>query len=380
MPGHFYGLAASLYKSRDAPSRQPKSSTVSLMRYSSDLVTKFRKTPRQPFTGRLPLSNRMRFLLPICLFVPFLIPVLALPANSDPSPVIKDRATPSPTVVMSPSNTVIGSISGSVESFNGIFFADEPTGSLRLRPPQKLSTDLGDSFDASGLAGACPQMLVATDNDENLFLQVAGFLLDSAPFQKVTGISENCLTVSVARPAGTTAGAGLPVLFWIYGGAFEVRLSRYLSQSTFMQSTDYQRQLGWTSSYNPTSFLSQAIDQDQPFVFVAVNYRVAGFGFMPGKEILADGSANLGLLDQRMGLEWVADNIAAFGGDPTKVTIWGESAGAISVFDQMAMYGGDITYNGQALFRGAIMDSGSIVSGVKFPICWLPVGVPSTHS
>lgn len=64
-------------------------------------------------------------------------------------------------------------------------------------------------------------------------------------------------------------------------------------------------QLGWTSSYDPSSLLSQAIDQDQPFVFVAVNYRVAGFGFMPGKEILANGSANLGLLDQRLGLEWV---------------------------------------------------------------------------
>ena len=98
-----------------------------------------------------------------------------------------------------------------------------------------------------------------------------------------------------------------------------------------------------------------------PFIFVAVNYRVGGFGFLPGKEILEDGSANLGLLDQRMGLEWVADNIAAFGGDPTKVTIWGESAGSISVADQMILYGGDNTYNGKPLFRGAIMDSGSIV-------------------
>jgi hypothetical protein len=53
-----------------------------------------------------------------------------------------------------------------------------------------------------------------------------------------------------------------------------------------------------------------------------VNYRIGGFGFLPGKKILKDGSANLGLLDQRLGLEWVADNIAAFGGDPAKVTIW----------------------------------------------------------
>lgn len=64
----------------------------------------------------------------------------------------------------------------------------------------------------------------------------------------------------------------------------------------------------------------------QPMVIVAVNYRVGAFGFMPGSEILKEGSANVGILDQRLGLQWVADNIEAFGGDPDRVTIWGESA------------------------------------------------------
>jgi len=112
--------------------------------------------------------------------------------------------------------------------------------------------------------------------------------------------------------------------------------------------------------YEGGPLVSNAIDMGKPYIFVAVNYRVAGFGFLPGKEALRGGAANLGLLDQRMGLEWVADNIAAFGGDPDKVTLWGESAGAMSVFDQMAMYDGDNTYNGKKLFRGAIMNSGSI--------------------
>src|ERR1700761_7272936 len=108
--------------------------------------------------------------------------------------------------------------------------------------------------------------------------------------------------------------------------------------------------------YDAAGLVSNAINMGKPYVFVAVNYRVGGFGFMPGSEILQDGSANLGLLDQRMGLEWVADNIESFGGDPDKVTIWGESAGSISVFNQMALYNGDANYNGKPLFRGAIMD------------------------
>lgn len=89
--------------------------------------------------------------------------------------------------------------------------------------------------------------------------------------------------------------------------------------------------------------------------------RLGGFGFLPGDDLAREGSTNLGLRDQRLGLEWVAENIAAFGGDPDKVTIWGESAGAISVFDQTAINGGDHTYNGKPLFRAAIMNSGSIV-------------------
>ncbi|ROW06763.1 hypothetical protein VMCG_04163 [Cytospora schulzeri] len=267
------------------------------------------------------------FLLALLPSLLALAPALALPAHPDPSPVIKDR-TISPTVVLSPSNTVVGLAIGDVEKFAGIRFADPPTGSLRLKPPQKLSTNLGDSYDAINPAAACPQMLVSAGEDQSLFLEVVGDLLDTPIFQTATNQSEDCLTVSVIRPAGVTAGANLP--------------------------------LGWAAMYDGTGLLDQAISQDQPFIYVAVNYRVAGFGFLPGKEILADGSANLGLLDQRMGLEWVADNIEAFGGDPTKVTIWGESAGAISVFEQMALYGGDNTYNGEPLFRAAIMDSGSI--------------------
>lgn len=104
-----------------------------------------------------------------------------------------------------------------------------------------------------------------------------------------------------------------------------------------------------------------SLAQGKPIVYVAVNYRLGGWGFLNGGHIQRYGVANLGLQDQRLGLQWTADNIAAFGGDPSRVTIWGESAGSISVFDQMLLYGGNNKYKGKALFRGAIMNSGSVV-------------------
>ncbi|OLN83726.1 putative secreted lipase-like protein 8 [Colletotrichum chlorophyti] len=257
-------------------------------------------------------------------------------AVSDDIPPVEDRALKTATVVLSTA-TVVGNVMNKVESFGGIPYAKPPTGKLRLKPPVRLTDNIG-TFDATGPAGACPQMVSSSDS-QNILFDLLGDVANLPFIQKATGQSEDCLSITVARPEGTKADAKLPVLYWIFGGGF---------------------QLGWSSMYDGTSLVQHGVSIGKPFIFVAVNYRVAGFGFMPGKEILADGSANLGLLDQRMGLEWVADNIAAFGGDPDKVTIWGESAGAISVFDQMALYGGDNKYKGKALFRGAIMNSGSI--------------------
>jgi carboxylesterase type B len=258
------------------------------------------------------------------------------------APVLEQRATAPTVAIASPAATIIGSVGSiitSVETFNGIPFAQPPTGTLRLKPPKALTSALG-TVTATGLPLACPQMFFSTDATAGLSSAILGVVLDTPLFQTVTNAGEDCLTVNVQRPVGTTSSSKLPVLFWIFGGGFE---------------------LGSTEMYNGASLVAESITDGQPIIFVAVNYRVGGFGFMPGKEMLADGSSNLGLLDQRLGLQWVADNIASFGGDPTKVTIWGESAGSISVLDQMAMYDGNITYKGKPLFRGAIMNSGSIV-------------------
>ncbi len=85
----------------------------------------------------------------------------------------------------------------------------------------------------------------------------------------------------------------LPVIVWIYGGGFE---------------------MGSTASYDGARLVAKAVTLGKPFVFVAMNYRLGGFGFIGGREVLNDGSANLGLLDQRLAIQWVADNIESFGG------------------------------------------------------------------
>ena len=172
------------------------------------------------------------------------------------------------------------------------------------------------------------------------FTAQIGQFVNTPLVQKALGESEDCLYLNIYRPKGTKPGDKLPVLFWIFGGAFE---------------------LGWNTMYDGTPWVEASVAQEQPIIFVTVNYRVGGFGFLPGKEIKEDGAGNLGLIDQRRGLEWVSDNIEAFGGDPDRVTIWGESAGALSVFDQAVLYDGDNTYRGKQLFRAGIMNSGTAI-------------------
>ncbi|KAF1967848.1 alpha/beta-hydrolase [Bimuria novae-zelandiae CBS 107.79] len=266
-----------------------------------------------------------------------LLSLLPLAIAAPAAEPLEKRASPT-VIAPSPGATVVGKSVLGVETFNGIPFAKPPTGNLRLKPPQPLTSSVG-KVDGSQIPKACPQFFFSLD-ESNFPTNLLGVILNTPLFQTVTNAGEDCLTINVQRPAGTTSASKLPVLFWIFGGGFE---------------------LGSTQMYDGSSLVTSSILEGKPIVFVAVNYRVGGFGFLAGKEILKDGSANLGLLDQRLGLKWVADNIAAFGGDPDKVTIWGESSGAISVADQMLLYDGDNTYKGKPLFRGGIMNSGSIV-------------------
>ncbi|KAF2168534.1 hypothetical protein M409DRAFT_21284 [Zasmidium cellare ATCC 36951] len=245
-----------------------------------------------------------------------------------------DNRQAGPSVTIS-NDTIVGSSSLGIDSFKGISFAQPPVGNLRLRPPQPIVQNFG-TIQATGSPKACPQFFTQA-NTGLLPQDVLSTVLYSPLVQEITNAGEDCLTLNVQRPSNTNPSSKLPVLFWIFGGGFEV---------------------GSTSTYDGGSIIRKSLSVDEPVIYVSTNYRVGGFGFLAGNELAEEHSTNLGLRDQRLALQWVAENIAAFGGDPDKVTIFGESAGSISVFDHTVINGGDNTYKGKPLFRGAIMSSG----------------------
>lgn len=124
---------------------------------------------------------------------------------------------------------------------------------------------------------------------------------------------------------------------WIYGGGL------------YTGSTADPR-------YNLSGIVKVSQDMGQPIIAVSFNYRVGIWGFLQNIGLLTEGSSNMGLLDQRLGLQWIQENIGAFGGDPDQVVVWGESAGAQSIAYQMFSYEG----RDDGLFRGAILESGGV--------------------
>ena len=212
-------------------------------------------------------------------------------ATSSPTP-----ARPSVTIK---NGTVVGQIKYNVDSFLGIPYAKPPVKSLRLRPPQSIEHHYG-TLDLPTLTPACIQMNMSSVDTTGLPAEAVA-VMDGLSSNYTNPMSEDCLYVNVQRPAGVKKGDKLPVLFWIYGGGFEI---------------------GTTNDYDSTGIVLTSVGMKEPVIVVEVSYRLNAFGFLQGKELAHDGSTNLGLRDQRKGMEWVAENIAEFGGDPNRVTIW----------------------------------------------------------
>ncbi|KAF5328571.1 hypothetical protein D9758_017735 [Tetrapyrgos nigripes] len=249
-----------------------------------------------------------------------------------------------PTVQLD-SATVTGTTALGVDQFFGIPFAEPPTGNNRFRLPVPHPA-YNTSFEAVSMGPACPQQAITIPLPDGIPADIVDFLIKTA-FGVIFPDDEDCLTINVVRPAGISPDAKLPVVAWIFGGGFE---------------------LGSPQMYNGATIVSRSIELDEPVIYVSMNYRVTAFGFLASQEVKDAGVGNLGLQDQREALRWIQKYIGAFGGDPEKVTIWGESAGAISVALHMLTNGGDT----EGLFRAGFMQSGSpipvgdITNGQKY--------------
>ncbi|ORY35220.1 alpha/beta-hydrolase [Rhizoclosmatium globosum] len=206
--------------------------------------------------------------------------------------------------------TIQGSTQDTVASFLGIPYAAPPVGPLRFKPPQ-------------------PPLKAST------LIQATSFGSSCIPISgPATGFSEDCLTINVWAPLESSSSP-LPVVVWIYGGYFTEGSSA-------------------SPIYNGTNFIQGAPEGKRPIV-VTFNYRLGYFGFLASEDLRKEGSLNAGLLDQKAAFEWVQKYIAKFGGDPARVTAWGESAGARSVHFHMAA-----KLSPSPLFQQAIMESGSV--------------------
>ncbi len=223
--------------------------------------------------------------------------------------------------------TANGIVAGAAEpsgvySFKGIPFAAPPVGELRWKPPQPAMNWVGVR-ETSHFAPRCMQRRSFGD---------MVFRSD--------GMSEDCLYLNVWTPA-KTGSERLPVLVYVFGGGFS--------------AGD-----GSEPRYDGESMARRGI------VAVTVNYRLGVFGFFAHPELTKESphhaSGNQGLLDQTAALAWVQKNIAAFGGDPRRVTIAGESAGSLSVSAQMAS---PLAKN---LIAGAIGESGALINPTLGPV------------
>ncbi|KAF9016577.1 alpha/beta-hydrolase [Hymenopellis radicata] len=239
--------------------------------------------------------------------------------------VVSSRAAPTVTLDAL-SATVIGAASGNVSKFLGIPFGQPPC------LPEAVGAYTG-TIDATVFGPSCPQQAVKLPVLTGLPQETVDYVVNSI-FSDVLPSDEDCLTLNVVKPASATETSKLPSLSMQFPGGFE---------------------LGGTSMYDGSSIVQRSIALGEPVVYVSMNYRVSAFGFLAGKEVKEAGVGNLGLHDQRLALKWIQKYVTAFGGDPDKVTIWGESAGAISVASHMIINDGDAG----GLFRGAFMQSGS---------------------
>lgn len=258
--------------------------------------------------------------------VPAIIAFAAVSSCAAPEPQAEFAAQPEVVREVGGVDTAYGKLVGEIvenegyAAFRGIPFAAPPVGDLRWAPPAAPASWEGER-DASEFGPSCAQT-TPKPGDWN--------------YDPDVEYSEDCLYLNVYAPLGALDDEAepLPVMFWIYGGGFS---RGGASQAVYRDPTEYT---------------------DRGVILVIPNYRLGALGYLAHPDFTAKSgngmSGNYGTMDQIAALEWVQENIAEFGGDPANVTLFGESAGAIS--NNVLM----VTPSAQALFDKAIMQSGGI--------------------
>lgn len=209
---------------------------------------------------------------------------------------------------------------GQTVIFRGVPYAKPPVGALRFRRPEPPAPWEGIR-DAKTFSPRCPQ---AALNGMDFY----GKEFYDVPLPPQ---NEDCLYLNIWTPASATETSRLPVLFWIHGGAF-------------------MHGCGSEKEFDGEGFAKKGV------ILVTVNYRVNVFGFFAHPDLEKENpegvSGNYGILDQLCALKWVREHISAFGGDPEKVTVAGQSAGCMSV---QTLISSPLT---EGLLRGAVLQSG----------------------
>ncbi|KAL1613155.1 hypothetical protein SLS60_001387 [Paraconiothyrium brasiliense] len=215
-----------------------------------------------------------------------------------------------------------GNTAASIEHFQNIKYGHDTSGARRFAPPVPYIPD-GDEIDATLPGPACAQMR------------------DAVPpfFSETPDISEDCLNLRIARPAGTKVGDKLPVVVWVAGGGVVKGNAN-------------------DPHFDPEKLLLLGTEIGKPVIWVSFEYRLTIFGFARLPSLKEDKSLNNGIRDQRQALQWVKDHIEAFGGDPERITAYGLSAGGTMTSLQLVSYGGE--------------------KGVPFTQAWVMSGPPGT--